>query len=212
LKSGEIMSNKINLNSKIVSSFEGPSQSYYTAKNRFDEILRTKLNVTSTSGSVSTGSSVYNAGAATTVNAIYDDVRLSSGANAADIDARLAGTGLEGLGASFVDAEKKYNVNAWFLAGLAIHESGYGSSKIATEKNNVFGFQAYDASPYASARTFNTKAEGVDTVAKYISENYLTAGGKYYNGVSIDGIGKRYATDPNWSTAIKKHMANLLLT
>jgi hypothetical protein len=47
---------------------------------------------------------------------------------------------------------------------------------------------------------------------KYISENYLTAGGKYYNGVSIDGIGKRYATDPNWSTAIKKHMANLLLT
>jgi beta-N-acetylglucosaminidase len=206
------MSNKINLNSKIVSSFEGPSQSYYTAKNRFDEILRTKLNVTSTSGSVSTGSSVYNTGAATTVNAIYDDVRLKSGANAADIDARLAGTGLEGLGTSFVDAEKKYNVNAWFLAGLAIHESGYGSSKIATEKNNVFGFQAYDASPYASARTFNTKAEGVDTVAKYISENYLTAGGKYYNGVSIDGIGKRYATDPNWSTAIKKHMANLLLT
>lgn len=206
------MSNKINLNSKIVSGFEGPSQSYYTAKNRFDEILRTKLNVTSASGSVATGSSVYNAGSAMTVNAIYDDVRLSSGANAADLDARLAGTGLEGLGTSFVEAEKKYNVNAWFLAGLAIHESGYGSSKIATEKNNVFGFQAYDASPYTSARTFNTKAEGVDTVAKYISENYLTAGGKYYNGVSIDGIGKRYATDPNWSTAIKKHMANLLLT
>ena len=206
------MSNKINLNSKIVSSFEGPSQSYYTAKNRFDEILRTKLNVASASGSVSTGSSVNNAGSATTVNAIYDDVRVSSGASATDIDSRLAGTGLEGLGTSFVEAEKKYNVNAWFLAGLAIHESGYGSSKIATEKNNVFGFQAYDASPYASARTFNTKAEGVDTVAKYISENYLTSGGKYYNGVSIDGIGKRYATDPNWSTAIKKHMANLLLT
>ena len=206
------MSNKINLNSKIVSGFEGPSQSYYTAKNRFDEILRTKLNVASASGSVSTGSSVNNAGSATTVNAIYDDVRVSSGASATDIDSRLAGTGLEGLGTSFVEAEKKYNVNAWFLAGLAIHESGYGSSKIATEKNNVFGFQAYDASPYASARTFNTKAEGVDTVAKYISENYLTSGGKYYNGVSIDGIGKRYATDPNWSTAIKKHMANLLLT
>jgi len=206
------MSNKINVNNKIMSSFEGPSQSYYTAKNRFDEILRTKLNVTAASGGISMGSSVYGSGSATTVNAIYDDVRLGSGASAADIDTRLAGTGLEGLGTSFVDAEKKYNVNAWFLAGLAIHESGYGSSKIATEKNNVFGFQAYDASPYASARSFDTKAEGIDTVAKYISENYLTAGGKYYNGVSIDGIGKRYATDPNWSTAVKKHMANLLLT
>ena len=206
------MSNKINVNNKIMSSFEGPSQSYYTAKNRFDEILRTKLNVTAASGGISLGSSVYGSGFATTVNAIYDDVRLGSGASAADLDTRLAGTGLEGLGTSFVDAEKKYNVNAWFLAGLAIHESGYGSSKIATEKNNVFGFQAYDASPYASARSFDTKAEGIDTVAKYISENYLTAGGKYYNGVSIDGIGKRYATDPNWSTAVKKHMANLLLT
>ena len=206
------MSNKINVNNRIVSSFEGPSQSYYTAKNRFDEILRTKLNVTPASGSVSTGSSVYGLGSTTTVNAVYEDVRLASGANAADIDARLAGTGLEGLGTSFVKAEQKYNVNAWFLAGLAIHESGYGSSQIATEKNNVFGFQAYDASPYASARSFATKAEGVDTVAKYISENYLTSGGKYYNGVSIDGIGKRYATDPNWSSAIKKHMANLLLS
>ncbi len=206
------MSNKINGNTKIVSSFEGPSQSYYTAKNRFDEILRTKLNVNAASGTRSTGTSIYNAGTATTVNAVYDDVRLGSGASGADIDARLTGTGLEGLGNSFVEAEQKYNVNAWFLAGLAIHESGYGSSKIATEKNNVFGFQAYDASPYASARTFTTKAEGIDVVAKYISENYLTAGGKYYNGVSIEGIGKRYATDPNWSTAVKKHMANLLLT
>lgn len=206
------MTNKINVNAKMLSSFEGPSQSYYTAKNRFDEILRTKLNVTPATGGALAGSSVYNAGTATTVNAVYEDVRLGSGASAADIDARLAGTGLEGLGASFVEAEQKYNVNAWFLTGLAMHESGNGSSKIATEKNNVFGFQAYDASPYASARTFSSKAEGVDAVAKYISENYLTAGGKYYNGVSIDSIGKRYATDPNWSTAIKKQMANLLLT
>ena len=127
------------------------------------------------------------------------------------IDAKLAGTNLEGLGESFVNAEQKYGVNAWFLTGLAIHESGYGSSKIATDKNNVFGFQAYDASPYESARTFASKEEGVDVVAKYLSEAYLTPGGTYYNGVSIDNIGKRYATDPNWAAAIKKHMANLLL-
>ncbi len=206
------MSNKINISNKIVSGFEGPSQSYYTAKNRFDEILRTKLSVMPASGAITSGKSIYNAGTATTVNAIFDDVRLGSGASAADIDARLAGTGLEGLGDSFVEAEQKHHINAWFLAGLAIHESGYGSSKIATEKNNVFGFQAYDASPYASARSFATKAEGIDVVAKYISENYITTGGKYYNGVSIDGIGKRYATDPNWSTAIKRHMTHLLLT
>lgn len=207
------MSNKfnINLNTKIGSSFEGPSQSYYQAKNRFDEILRTKLGV-DTSLKTTSGlntQSVY--GTATSVNAIYDDVRLGSGSSAEDIDAKLVGTGLQGLGSAFVEAEQKYNVNAWFLAGLAIHESAYGSSKIAVDKNNVFGFQAYDSSPYESARSFATKEEGVDHVAKYISEAYLTPGGTYYNGVSIDSIGKRYATDPNWSNAVKKHMANLLL-
>lgn len=207
---GERMSNKINLNTKINSSFEGPSQSYYTAKNRFEDILQNKLGVSASSayGVQSTGAI---SASASPINAVYDDVRLSSGASAADIDAKLAGTGLEGLGQSFVDAESKYNVNAWFLTGLAIHESGYGTSKIASEKNNIFGFQAYDSSPYASAKTFATKAEGVDTVAKYISEAYLTVGGTYYNGVSIDSIGKKYATDPNWSNAVKKQMANLLL-
>lgn len=207
------MSNKfnINLNTKINSSFEGPSQSYYQTKNRFEEILRTKLGVDTSVKSLSglSTQSVY--GTATSVNAIYDDVRLSSGASAEEIDAKLIGTGLEGLGSAFVEAENNYGVNAWFLTGLAIHESAYGSSKIAVDKNNVFGFQAYDSSPYESARTFSSKQEGVDHVAKYISEAYLTPGGTYYNGVSIDSIGKRYATDPNWSNAVKKHMANLLL-
>ncbi len=202
------MANKIDINTKIISGFQGPSQSYYTAKNRFDEILKNKLGVqTSSPLAALNGAAVM----ATSIGSVYDDVRLKSGASASEIDAKLAGTNLEGLGASFVNAEQKYGVNAWFLTGLAIHESGYGSSKIATDKNNVFGFQAYDASPYESARTFASKEEGVDVVAKYLSEAYLTPGGTYYNGVSIDNIGKRYATDPNWADAIKKHMANLLL-
>jgi beta-N-acetylglucosaminidase len=202
------MANKIDFNSKIISGFQGPSQSYYTAKNRFDEILRNKLGVQTSSPMTALNEA---AAMATSIGSVYDDVRLKSGASAAEIDAKLAGTNLEGLGESFVNAEQKHGVNAWFLTGLAIHESGYGSSKIATDKNNVFGFQAYDANPYESARTFASKEEGVDVVAKYLSEAYLTPGGTYYNGVSIDNIGKRYATDPNWAAAIKKHMANLLL-
>ncbi|HAS73634.1 MAG TPA: endo-beta-N-acetylglucosaminidase [Clostridiales bacterium UBA8960] len=212
-KSGDKMNQKfnININAKVNSSFEGPSKSYYQAKNRFDEILRTKLGVNNSPSTIyrSSPSNVY--GMASSVNAIYDDVRRSSGATAVDIDAKLIGTGLEGLGASFVEAERNYNINAWFLAGLAVHESGYGTSKIAVDKNNIFGFQAYDSSPYESARTFTSKEAGVDHVAKYISEAYLTPGGAFYNGVSVDSIGKRYATDPDWAAKVKKHMANLLL-
>ncbi len=204
------MSNKIDFSHKIKSSFEGPSSSYYTAINRFDEILKNKLGVKTQATAAATSAMFSLSGTALSMSGIFDDVTLKSGASAADIDAKLKGTAMEGLGESFVNAESKYGVNAWFLTSLAIHESGYGSSAIAQEKNNLFGFQAYDSSPYASAAKFSTKADSVDYVAKYLSESYLTPGGTYYNGVSIDSIGKRYATDTAWAEKVKKHMATLL--
>lgn len=215
------MANKIdtNIQARIVSSFEGPSQSYYDAKNRFESILRDKLGV-STGTSQGYGvadttvasnlSAMNNTSSVYSVNNVYSDVRLGSGATADAINAKLEGTGMAGLGDAFVAAEANYGVNAWFLTSVAAHESGYGTSKIAQDKNNLFGFQAYDSSPYASAATFASKADSVDYVAKYLSENYLKEGGSYYNGVSIDSIGKSYATDPEWSTKVKKVMANLL--
>lgn len=204
----------INIQSKIKTSFEGPSSSYYQAKTRFDEILRTKLGVESKSTGMLNGanaSNLYGSGVPTSIEAVYSDVRLSSGVTGDQIDAKLKGTGMEGLGNAFVQAEQKYGVNAWFLTSLAIHESAYGTSKIAQEKNNLFGFQAYDHAPFENAATFNSKEASIDHVAKYLSEAYLTPGGTYYNGVSIDGIGRRYATDPQWANKVKSHMANLLI-
>ena len=205
----------INLNTKVSSGFTGPSQSYYTAMNRFQDILQSKLGVVSSEAlSTATGAAtnIYEGNTANSVEAYFDNVTLKSGATAEVIDSKLAGTAMAGLGSAFSEAEEKYGVNAWFLTSLAIHESGYGTSKIATDKNNLFGFQAYDSSPYSSAKMYSSPAESVDSVAKYLSEKYLTAGGTYYNGVSIDSIGKRYATDPNWSSALKKHMTNLLIS
>ena len=100
-------------------------------------------------------------------------------------------------------------VNAWFLAAIATHESAYGTSRIAQDKNNLFGFQAYDATPYASARSFETMADGVDYVASFLSKAYLTPGGAYYNGTSVDAVGTRYATDTRWAEAVKRHMKAL---
>ena len=44
----------------------------------------------------------------------------------------------------FYYAEKQYNVNGIFIAAVAIHESGWGGSSIATNKKNLFGYGAYD--------------------------------------------------------------------
>ena len=66
----------------------------------------------------------------------------------------------------FYNMEKKYNINGIFLASIAIHESGWGTSNIAKDKNNLFGYGAYDETPYESSLDFDSYADGIETVAK----------------------------------------------
>lgn len=188
-----------------LTSATGPSQSYYEAQNRFQTILQSKLNI---------NPAVKAQGVQTAKGQDFgfnaQDVLQKSGVSSEKLNDKLKGTALEGMGQDFVQAEQKYGINAWFLTGLAIHESGFGTSRIAQDKNNLFGFKAYDSSPYASAARFNTLGESVDKVAQYLSENYTNPNGKYYNGSSVEGIGKRYATDPNWANAVKARIEQLM--
>jgi len=140
-----------------------------------------------------------------------DDVTKKSHVSKEFIDKKLEGTALEGLGESFKKAEAKYGVNALFLAALAAHESAMGTSRIARDKNNLFGFGAFDRSPYASAKKFASKEEGIMEVAAYLSKHYLKEGGKYFSGYSVEAIGKRYASDPNWANALKSQMSRLFI-
>lgn len=116
----------------------------------------------------------------------------------------LQGTGLDGLGEAFVNAEKNYGVNAYYLMSHAAVESSWGKSKISKLKNNLFGFTAYDASPGTSATTFKSKAHSIDFVAKYISIHYLSEDGQYYNGPNLKGMNVMYASDEEWANVISQ--------
>lgn len=121
---------------------------------------------------------------------------------------------------SFYEIESKYNINGVFVAAIAIHESNWGRSNIASNKKNLFGYGAYDATPYESAVTFDTYVEGIDTVARWLALNYLnesgtvlpngeTATGRYYNGATVKGVNTRYATDKNWSNRVFSLMKDI---
>lgn len=114
---------------------------------------------------------------------------------------------------AFYEVEQKYNINGVFVAAIGIHESNWGTSRIASDKKNLFGFGAYDWSPYESAVTFETYANGIDTVANWLSKNYVNASGtilpngeiangKYYNGPTVSGVNKKYASDTNWANRV----------
>lgn len=130
------------------------------------------------------------------------DLRTASNANIDAIENYLEGTRLEGLGYAFVKAEKNYNMNAIYIMALAIHESNWGKSEIAKEKNNLFGFRAYDANPLDNASTYESFGASIDYAANFISEHYLDENGKYYNGANLIGMNKYYASSKQWSEQI----------
>lgn len=139
------------------------------------------------------------------------DLRTPSSVTAYELDtAVLKSTGLKGLGADFVQAELDYGVNAMFLVSLAIHESGWGRSDIAKDKNNLFGFRAYDRSPYKSATTFSTKGASIRAAAKLVSGSYLSTSGPYYRGgFTAAHVNTVYASDAGWASKICTTMENI---
>ncbi|NOZ92969.1 N-acetylmuramoyl-L-alanine amidase [bacterium 3DAC] len=139
---------------------------------------------------------------------IKSELRIPTPLTSSDLNAPVKGTSLAGLGEVWKYAEYRYNINALFLASLAILESGWGRSKLAQKKNNIYGFMAYDRSPYASAKAFPSKAHCIIHVAQYLDREYLTPGGKFYNGITPKAIGKFYASDPDWAYKVCR-VANL---
>ena len=120
----------------------------------------------------------------------------------------------------FYYIEKQYNINGIFVAAVGIHESAWGTSNIALSKNNLFGYGAYDSSPYNSAYDFSDYSESIDLLARVFVKYYLnpagtsiyggeTATGAYYNGATLTGVNQKYATDKNWANSVYKHMQYL---
>lgn len=93
---------------------------------------------------------------------------------------------------AFVDAEEKYGVNAVALASIAAYESGWGRYQIAP--NNIFGWRKGNGD-YVE---FSSIEESVDTVAMYLSQNYLAEGGKYHNGTLVSSVNRRYNGRQCW--------------
>jgi beta-N-acetylglucosaminidase len=130
------------------------------------------------------------------------NLTLPSGETAASLDQFLAGSALAGLGASFMKAEAAYHVSARYFVAHAILESAWGTSAIAHDKHNLFGFGANDANPYGDAATFPSFDACIQYVAQFIESNYLTVGGSFYHGPTLRGMNVDYASDPNWATKI----------
>ena len=120
----------------------------------------------------------------------------------------------------FYYIEEQYKINGMFVAAIGIHESAWGTSKIAVNKKNLFGYGAYDSNPYNGAYKFDDYEESIDLIARVLVKYYINpkgtkiydnteANGKYYNGNTLSAVNKKYATDKNWANGVFSHMKYL---
>lgn len=123
------------------------------------------------------------------------DLTEKSGFSAEQLEAGLREE-LVFLAKDFIAAEKRYGVNAVFLAAVAALESGWGKS--CFRENNIFGWKG---------KNFDSKAECIDFVAAKMAELYLCEDGKYYNGKNLAGVNICYNGNDFWEEKIAAIMA-----
>ena len=136
----------------------------------------------------------------------------------------LEGKGvLEGQGASFSQAAKKYGINEIYLISHALIETGYGTSdlakggdivngkftnKSAKKYHNVFGIGAYDDNPliegikYAKEAGWDSVSKAIVGGAKFIGQSYVKAGQNTLYKMRWNPAHPgthQYATDINWA-------------
>ncbi|CEG29097.1 SH3 domain-containing protein [Bacillus sp. B-jedd] len=158
----------------------------------------------------------------------FVDLRKPSSVTATQINAYIGlGGVLSGKGQLIIDIANKYGLNSLYLAAHAIHESGFGKSEIAYVKYNLFGYGAYDATPFVGAHRFASIDQGIEYIAKKMKATYLNPSYKYYKGpylgystktvvtntrvdANSEGMNFYYASDPYWGQRIASHMQKIL--
>lgn len=90
------------------------------------------------------------------------------------------------LVSDFISVANNYNINAFYFLAHAISETGWFSSQYFLERNNAFGFQAYDSDP-DQAKSFSSMREGLEFVANFLNENYFSPSGFAYNRAVDEG-------------------------
>ncbi|MFH0837262.1 MAG: N-acetylmuramoyl-L-alanine amidase [Candidatus Aenigmatarchaeota archaeon] len=133
------------------------------------------------------------------------------------VEARAPLTSIfKGKGGEIYDGAVKAGLNPAFMLALAIHEGGWGTSQIARDKLNTFGYGAIDSDPYRGAVKFSSVEESFNTVAKAVCTKWLAPNPVWKpqrnNLAEMSGntaTGPVYATDTNWPNAMARYMSEI---
>lgn len=119
------------------------------------------------------------------------------------------------------NAQQKSGMSALAILGIGALESGYGTSNIAKQKNNIWGWNATNVNPGGNATAFSQMSQGAQEFAdSYMKTYYNGYGAKsiYSAGTGNNPSGKGYAYNDDgtinskWATDIGSIMKNFYQT
>lgn len=132
------------------------------------------------------------------ISKFTDSTRIKgcSDLTGSQIDELLESRALQGIGDVVQRTEQVYGIISYFILAVAAEESGWGTSNLAKNKNNLFGF-------------YNKSFENREDSVKYFGSLMM----RYQKeGIEMTpaGINKKYAESTSWSNNIVTIMNQLL--
>ena len=105
-------------------------------------------------------------------------------------------------GASFINFQNNYGLNAFSVFSTALNESGNGRNTFSIGKNNVLSIGVCDGCKYADTKKFDSVYDNLVTYASLVSNSYSNPNGSLYygshSGNKGSGMNINYASDPYW--------------
>lgn len=131
-------------------------------------------------------------------NIVYVD---NNGSWMSGVD-RTGVSALYNQGASFINFQNNYGLNAFSVFSNSINESGRGTNNYALGKNNVLSIGVCDSCKYANTRTFDSVYDNLITYASLVNGSYSNPSNALYYGSHAgnkgSGMNVNYASDPYW--------------
>lgn len=119
---------------------------------------------------------------------------------------------MRGNGNDFVNLGDEYGCNGALIYALACQESAYGTSGYARNRNNLFGWSAYDSDP-DNASYFSSVYQAIKEHMGRNLRMYSDYTDWRYNGTYVgnkgSGFNLKYASDPYWGIKIASIYYNL---
>lgn len=145
-------------------------------------------------------------------NNVYAKCSIDGEIDIAAMSSVFAGAGVfDKMHDTFIEVASDNNIDPILFSAIAMHETGYGTSKMVKERNNPGGL--FDSKNNDFYR-FESLEEGLDAMAANLYKNYYAMG-----LFTISDIGKKYApldveNDPNnlnihWIPTVTKISNNM---